>query len=655
MLELDEKEQINIKIHDNIFKRSTKPAITLSDKTRYFSIYDNVFLFNDGSNETYNPSKKQVDDGGLNNEWNLTNGPGNYWSDWQLEDLDEDGDVDLPMPIKGQTYDHHPISRTNSSIVRPPANVRALGADGKIVLTWEKPARNPFMDPYHYTLYRSEAGSPYKVLCIMTEGILSYIDTDVKEAVNYSYYLVSNNSFGYGKPSSIVTSMVDIEPPTLRIIEPEDGSIFKVSNVTVEWEVSDPIGIGKVELKLDNEREWLNVTGQSNHTFHHLIDSKYTLEVKAIDRIGNTRERNVSFMVDTTPPEIELRWSNEDRISFRGKLDVSWKCSDLVSGISEVSYELDQGESVLVGSEWTLSLQDLEHGHHSFKLKAIDLAGNEMTIDEDLMMDLVEPVLEILEPISGTITNDANVTISWTCQDIDTRILYIQGKVDGLEVFNLSWTDVEYRTRLEDGYHLIEVSASDAAGNVVSRSVNITIDTISPYVVSFGPVGMEVNITESVWVVISEDLTLGSYSMTAIGIEGRTYWEGNKLVLEPDQDLIPGKNYSVKVIGTDLAGNEFDHSWSFRTCKGEIPNGSSHPDEEKIPLWLVMAIVGLVSIMFLLLAVFLILRKRGPSSTGTDLEEKEESGNIRSEDGVDTNVMKDDIVAPMLIENENEE
>jgi parallel beta-helix repeat protein len=75
--------------------------------------YNNTFLFNNGSNSTYNSSKIQVLDGsemyGIN-YWNNSDGYGNYWSDWTSPDIDSDGIVDNPYEISVTGFkDHYPL------------------------------------------------------------------------------------------------------------------------------------------------------------------------------------------------------------------------------------------------------------------------------------------------------------------------------------------------------------------------------------------------------------------------------------------------------------------------------------------------------------------------------------------------------------------
>ena len=81
-------------------------------------IYYNEFYYNHGSGDSYDPSKIQAYDGGVDNLWNMS-GYGNYWHDWAMNndtnDLNSDGIVDFPYRIDGSAdaTDHYPLKTTD--------------------------------------------------------------------------------------------------------------------------------------------------------------------------------------------------------------------------------------------------------------------------------------------------------------------------------------------------------------------------------------------------------------------------------------------------------------------------------------------------------------------------------------------------------------
>jgi parallel beta-helix repeat protein len=80
----------------------------------YNRIWNNLFVGNNGASGTYNPSHVQARDYvGTGNEWNSTDGRGNYWGDWISPDVaPADGIVDTPYAIDGGkgAKDNHPLA-----------------------------------------------------------------------------------------------------------------------------------------------------------------------------------------------------------------------------------------------------------------------------------------------------------------------------------------------------------------------------------------------------------------------------------------------------------------------------------------------------------------------------------------------------------------
>ncbi len=71
-------------------------------------VYLNAFIYNHGSTATYDSAHAQACDIGDFNYWNTT-AQGNFWSDWQIPDVDGDGIVDVPYIILANS-DHYPLT-----------------------------------------------------------------------------------------------------------------------------------------------------------------------------------------------------------------------------------------------------------------------------------------------------------------------------------------------------------------------------------------------------------------------------------------------------------------------------------------------------------------------------------------------------------------
>lgn len=97
------------------------------------------------------------------------------------------------------------------------------------------------------------------------------------------------------------TIVLDTHQPTMVITSPSTSYEIKSSTITVTWTGSDQTsGISRYEIRLDGG-SWINAGTNTTHTFTELDDGSHTIEVKASDNVGLTRQDSVDFIVNTSP------------------------------------------------------------------------------------------------------------------------------------------------------------------------------------------------------------------------------------------------------------------------------------------------------------------------------------------------------------------
>ena len=145
------------------------------------TIYGNFFINNTANGrQAHDDLEPKITPG---NYWNTTT-CGNYWSDWDWPDTDGDGIVDYPYPIEGnaRAFDFKPLTLKNITLV-------ATAGNKCVNLTWY----NTFWANYtNVMVYRSTDHVNYT--CIAETNDTTYLDTDVVNGVNYSYYIVLMNN-----------------------------------------------------------------------------------------------------------------------------------------------------------------------------------------------------------------------------------------------------------------------------------------------------------------------------------------------------------------------------------------------------------------------------------------------------------------------------
>ena len=84
------------------------------------------------------------------------------------------------------------------------------------------------------------------------------------------------------------------------VLSPSIDYTVRSSSPEATWSGSDDIaGIDRYEARID-QGTWINEGLNTSCTFRDLPDGTHTLSVKAIDRVGLTKEESTSFIINTS-------------------------------------------------------------------------------------------------------------------------------------------------------------------------------------------------------------------------------------------------------------------------------------------------------------------------------------------------------------------
>jgi hypothetical protein len=149
------------------------------------------------------------------------------------------------------------------------------------------------------------------------------------------------------------------------------------------------------------------------------------------------------------------------RVEF--KVDGVLKCSDTTSPYS---------------CSWTTTTSS--NGSHTASATAFDAAGNNSTDPNSVTVnnsgDSVAPVPRFVSPVNGaTVSGQVTITVSATDNVAVTRTeLYIDGVLTSTST-NGSLTYRWNTQKVNAGAHRLATAAYDAAGNVGSTRINVTV------------------------------------------------------------------------------------------------------------------------------------------------------------------------------------
>jgi len=182
--------------------------------------------------------------GGGDNRWDdgYPSG-GNYWSDYQGEDVLGGPDQDIPGTdgigdvlyfVSGTSIDRYPFMGPNPIPDAPPSQARNLlgvPRDRQVALTWDPPASDGGSPVLHYRLYRySGYGYGYEFL-LQLDVELSYTDSNLTNGQSYYYRVSASNIVGEGLQSNEARAIPATVPGPPRGV----GAVPESRLVTLTW------------------------------------------------------------------------------------------------------------------------------------------------------------------------------------------------------------------------------------------------------------------------------------------------------------------------------------------------------------------------------------------------------------------------------------
>jgi len=264
--------------------------------------------------------------------------------------------------------------------------------------------------------------------------------------------------------------IIDNSPPVLKTISPTSGQILGTSDVYVEWSATEnATEIKYFEVRLD-DGDWINVTLQTNYTFEDVDDGNHTVYVRAINTAGFESYDYVEFIVDTTPPILEVFAPENNSYVNVNSVTVNWGATDETTNVSSYKIRIDDGTWVELGlSISKYEFTGLTEGSHTVDIVAIDVAGNMAVKRIVFIVDLTAPSATLTLP-EGVQNGTFNVSVTFSDTNFEEATLY----VDGSEVFTAKLAGT-YNVTLNassfaDGSHTVRLVVRDKAGNTTVRT-----------------------------------------------------------------------------------------------------------------------------------------------------------------------------------------
>jgi hypothetical protein len=290
-----------------------------------------------------------------------------------------------------------------------------------------------------------------------------------------------------------------------------------------------------------------------------VLDGTHSFTVQATDADGNVGENSTLFVVDTTPPTVQLSSSNPT-VTNDQTPTFDFTVTDLhaISGLT-VCRLFDGTQQQLLenrspcGSPYTTPA--LVEGLYTLQVSATDAAGNQGQDAQDFTIDLTPPTVTITD-FPPEPTNDTTPTFGFTTggAPVSTRC-----RIDGTAANDVDCsTNFTSPVAIGTGAHTFHVTVTDAAGNSATASRAFTVDTMPPDTVILSGEPSRTNHTTGTFAFSSEAgttfecrLDQGPFGACS----GASDLVGTQQVGSHTTGTLPEGFHTFEVGATDAAGN----------------------------------------------------------------------------------------------------
>ena len=374
-------------------------------------------------------------------------------------------------------------------------------------------------------------------------------------------------------PASAALTAAKFNPLTATIAQSAASTGTQASSDTITVTASAGSGVASVTIYDGTSPLAGSATDNGDGTWSYtagsgtaLTEGAHSFRAVAADKAGNSTllafSPSVTDLVDKTIPVAVVSQSATDINSGWNKVasdTITVSAIDALSGVKSVTITEDSAvvPVTLAATSGSYTFNNLTDGAHTFTVTVTDNAGKQTLTPLSEKVDATGPALTIAQTggsITGTQSKSDTITV--TASDALSGLSSVTLKADGTSV---SLTNGVYSaTNLTDGVHTFIATATDAAGNVTTKTLTDVVDTTAPVVVSLAgtPSGTFETITGKV-----TDATSGVASVAIYDNNGtNNVWVGSTAVDASgnftlvEAGITEGA-HTFTAVATDNAGN----------------------------------------------------------------------------------------------------
>ncbi|GEM_PF-3193828 len=438
----------------------------------------------------------------------------------------------------------------------------------------------------HYNIYRSEKESElgYSIESLHADGseVYTFIDKGAGTEDQTTWWYTVRAETEDGTEEEVgVTAQEPIAPYQPVSPAPEDGSASPLKQHE-STELSVDLGHGDPETPMDiafydaetneliEEVEELYSGERVKVEWDKLPEGEFSWYVDIQDGDYLVESDIWTFIIDDQKPEVEIIGigegddgelstpENGDILDYND-VKFSWDGYDELSGIDYFEVRLrDESPWENIGRQTSVLIEGLLNGEYTIEVRATDQAGNQAIDDLDFTIDTQSPTVEITRPDLYQVQNEDEVKVEWYGYDEITGIDHYEVRLDEEEWINVGMNQSYRMNGLEQGDNVIEVRATDLAGNQETSSVMVLYDSLEPVIDIIEPEEKETieqDWIEVVWTgeddysgIKRYELQLNNYAWIELPYED----EEQSYIFDNLQD----GDYTLSLMAIDEAGNQ---------------------------------------------------------------------------------------------------
>lgn len=337
----------------------------------------------------------------------------------------------------------------------------------------------------------------------------------------YSLRLVGTDLAG-NKTTSFNSFTIDTVAPVIQIDGVTDGD-FTNQNIIPIISITDDNLISQ-SITLNGE---IFVSGVSV-----TAEGTYSLIVTAQDIAGFQVDQAIDFTIDKTAAIV----------SVDGVMEGDVTVGNVTPTVSFSEADLAEQTITLNGQPFVNGTIVEEEGNYSLDVSAVDSAGNQTNFSLSFSIDRTPPVINVDGLVNDDVTSlDVSPIISVT----DDNLISSTITLDGVEF-------VSGELISEEGSYQLVITATDAANNQTSQTLDFTIDRTSPDISVLGVVNEQHYLSDVSIDVVITDVQVATQSIL---LNNEQFVSGSLVTDEGE--------YLLDVTAEDSASNSSSTSLTF--------------------------------------------------------------------------------------------